>query len=211
MELMADYFNHNPEGVVNDRFDMIGVATGATHADFITPEYSSGLTLQKKKFEVCRGIGHSFGYNQMELDEHHASSLELIELLVNSVADGGNLLLNIGPKSDGTVPDVQRQRILDIGKWLSVNGEAIFDTQPHTVSTLQSTDSHVVRLTATTDGTTYAMILGDINSPTLSISGLPTGNVTPLAEGIAAMRDGDNVTLSQLPTNSSPLTLRIDR
>ena len=211
MELMADYFNHNPEGVVNDRFDMIGVATGATHADFITPEYSSGLTLQNKKFEVCRGIGHSFGYNQMELDEHHASSLELIELLVNSVADGGNLLLNIGPKSDGTVPDVQRQRILDIGKWLSVNGEAIFDTQPHTVSTLQSTDGHVVRLTATTDGTTYAMILGDINSPTLSISGLPTGNVTPLAEGIAATREGDNVTLSQLPNNSSPLTLRIDR
>ena len=160
---------------------------------------------------MCRGIGHSFGYNQIELDEHHASSLELIELLVNSVADGGNLLLNIGPKSDGTVPDVQRQRILDIGKWLSVNGEAIFDTQPHTVSTLQSTDGHVVRLTATTDGTTYAMILGDINSPTLSISGLPTGNMTPLAEGIAATRDGDNVTLSQLPNNSSPLTLRIDR
>ena len=45
------------------------------------------------------------------------------------VSKNGNLLLNVGPKSDGTIPDEDRQILLDIGKWLEINGEAIYDTK----------------------------------------------------------------------------------
>ena len=52
----------------------------------------------------------------------------LIRLLVDIVSRGGNLLLNIGPKSDGTIPNIMVDRLLEIGKWLEINGEAIYGT-----------------------------------------------------------------------------------
>jgi alpha-L-fucosidase len=49
-------------------------------------------------------------------------------MLVNIVANGGNLCLNIGPKPDGTIPVIMQQRLQDIGSWLKINGEAIYGT-----------------------------------------------------------------------------------
>lgn len=53
---------------------------------------------------------------------------EIVRDLVDIVSKNGNLLLNIGPKSDGTIPEEDKQILLDIGKWLAINGEAIYDT-----------------------------------------------------------------------------------
>jgi alpha-L-fucosidase len=55
---------------------------------------------------------------------------ELIHLLCDIVSKNGNLLLNIGPRADGTIPEGMQQRLLAIGKWLQVNGEAIYGTRP---------------------------------------------------------------------------------
>jgi alpha-L-fucosidase len=52
----------------------------------------------------------------------------LVDLLVSKVASGGNLLLDIGPTADGRIPVIMQQRLLDIGAWLKVNGEAIYGT-----------------------------------------------------------------------------------
>jgi len=49
------------------------------------------------------------------------------------VARGGGLLLNLSPKSDGTIPDEQKQALLEVGAWLKINGEAIYSTRPWTV------------------------------------------------------------------------------
>src|SRR5690606_22087198 len=67
-------------------------------------------------------------YNQFERVEHYFSSKQLIELLIDKVSNGGNLLLNVGPKANGLIPVIMEQRLLDIGKWLEVNGEAIYGT-----------------------------------------------------------------------------------
>ena len=50
--------------------------------------------------------------------------------MIDIVSRGGNLLLNVGPSSDGRIPVIMQQRLVDIGSWLEINGEAIYYTQP---------------------------------------------------------------------------------
>ncbi len=52
----------------------------------------------------------------------------MIHILIQKVARGGNLLLDIGPTADGRIPVIMQQRLKDIGKWLLINGEAIYET-----------------------------------------------------------------------------------
>ena len=209
LQLIADYYNINPDGLVNDRFDMIASVMGTSHCDFITPEYSSGLTKADKKFEVCRGISMSFGYNQLDDETTYASAEELIHLLINSVADGGNLLLNIGPKANGEIPDIQRQRLIEIGSWLKINGAGIFASRQHPSSTLTSECGISIRLTQGQDDATYAMVLGKPHSSGLHITGLPEGAVELLGVSDEIQRNGDTVMLPIRLPEQSAITLRI--
>lgn len=127
-EPIAHYYNRaknrpRPKGVVvNDRFD--------THYDFATYEQRTNPTMDPQKWECCITMGYSWGYNKFELDEDYKTSEYLIHLLADVVSKNGNLLLNIGPKPDGTIPDIMRQRLRDIGAWLDVNGSAIYGSTP---------------------------------------------------------------------------------
>jgi alpha-L-fucosidase len=118
--------------VVNDRW---GKETRSLHGGFYTTEYdlvhtgdASGVKFERP-WEECRGIGGSFGFNRNEILEDYATSEELIHILINKVGRGGNLLLNIGPTADGRIPVIMQQRLMDMGDWLKVNGEAIYSTR----------------------------------------------------------------------------------
>jgi alpha-L-fucosidase len=78
--------------------------------------------------QESRGIGHSYGYNRNENLEDYKTSRDLILILIDVVARGGNLLLDIGPTADGRIPVIMQQRLIDMGTWLQKNGEAIYGT-----------------------------------------------------------------------------------
>lgn len=113
--------------VVNDRW---GSETRKLHGDYHAAEYSDEVDVYYDKlWEECRGIGVSFGWNKQEnLSDYHTSE-ELVHKLIKIVSHGGNFLLNVGPTADGRIPVIMQQRLADIGAWLAVNGEAIYDTR----------------------------------------------------------------------------------
>ena len=125
-ELISWYYNTvGDEAIVNDRW-----GHGQQHG-FRTPEYSAGITLTDRPWAECRGLGRSFGLNRNEPLENYLTSEELIRHFCVLVAAGGGLTLNVGPAADGKIPLLQQERLLDLGKWLNVNGEAIYGTRPY--------------------------------------------------------------------------------
>lgn len=101
------------------------------HFDVRTPEYVSFDRVQPTAWECVRGIDRSFGYNANSSPEHFLAHGELLDMVADIVATGGNLLLNVGPRgADATIPDEQLTRLRWLGEWASTGGAGIFDSRP---------------------------------------------------------------------------------
>lgn len=127
-EFIAWLYNESPvkdKILVNDRW---GKDVRRTHGSYLTSEYGSSGNI-KRPWEENRGIGFSFGYNRNEDLWDYNTAQTLILLLVDVVSHGGNLLLDIGPDGTGKIPPIMQERLLQIGEWLKVNGEAIYGTR----------------------------------------------------------------------------------
>jgi alpha-L-fucosidase len=167
--LFADYYNAVPDGVINDRFgqqpphtdpvdDEILAPPAGEYWDFRTPEYSSYSEIKPFKWEATRGLGYSFSYNQNEGDAHTIPADTLIRMLADVVSKNGNLLLSFGPMADGTVPPEQRDRLVKLGAWLKVNGEAIYGTRPWLRAEGRTADGLPIRFTRKGEAV-YAILL----------------------------------------------------
>lgn len=167
--------------VTNDRW---GVGTRSKHGGYYTTEYGKvdveGTELSAgKPWEECRGIGASFGFNRNENIGDYLTCQQAVHLLIDIVSRGGNLLLNVGPTADGRIPVIMQDRLLAIGNWLKINGEAIYGTrswlvygegptlreksiaQAHSANEAISFTNKDIRFTQSKDGkTVYAIALG---------------------------------------------------
>jgi alpha-L-fucosidase len=85
------------------------------HSDFRTVEYAAGARMGAKKWEACRGVGWAFGYNREDKPENHLSGDAMIDLYRDTTTRGGNLLINVGPMADATIPALQRDPLLALG------------------------------------------------------------------------------------------------
>lgn len=101
---------------------------GEFGGDFGTPEQQIPPTgLPGADWESCMTMNDHWGYNSH--DNNWKSTRTLIRMLADTASKGGNLLLNVGPTSEGVFPQTGIERLRDIGQWMSVNGEAIYATK----------------------------------------------------------------------------------
>ena len=208
LEIFAYFYNKIPDGVVNDRWKQIlpdgKKFTKLAHCDFITPEYTVFTKTKKKKWEVCRGIGNSFGYNKFESEEDYITSEELILMLIDIVSKNGNLLLNIGPMANGKIPEIQKKVLLDLGKWLDINGEAIFGSRPWEHAEGMTIEGTAVRYTHKND-TLFVILMGKPQTNTITIENLNLEeisrvNILGKKENLSWKKEKDNLIIN-LPNN----------
>jgi alpha-L-fucosidase len=158
--LFEHYYELVPDGVVNDRWmpwsplfaatrTTVGgwaidsaierqtrrdgglVPPPAPHFDVRTPEYAVFPGIQRTAWECVRGMDHSFGYNAFSQPKDFIEHGELLWLLTDIVAKGGNLLLNVGPRgADAQIPDEQLTRLGWLGEWVGENRRALMETRP---------------------------------------------------------------------------------
>ncbi len=231
-KLFADFYNRKPEGVVNDRwmqlpkffFNKVGrfiltqmikrMGQGelkVPHSDFVTPEYATLDHITPHKWETCRGIGNSFGYNQFEDAKDYQKADDLIRLLADIVSKNGNLLLNVGPRADGSLHPQQVEALEGMGDWLKANGESIYGTRPWIRFSDSSENGAEVRYTSKGE-TLYAIVT---KLPADGIVALPLeadGSVTLLETGasLKVERIGERMKV-MLPVDSKIPVLKIQK
>ena len=172
LEIMAEYYDSVPDGVIDDRF-------GVKHSDFKSPEYQTLAKISPTKWEECRGLGRSFGYNRAEGEAETIAPDKLIYLLVDIVSKNGNLLLDVGPEADGTVPPVQMSRLEALGAWLKQNGEAIYGTRPWTRADGDTAEGIPVRFTHA-DSSVYITLLGEPKTGSVTVKKLELKAGSPI-------------------------------
>jgi alpha-L-fucosidase len=118
-ELAAMIRELQPEIVINDRLP---------GGDYDTPEQFVPASPPARPWEVCLTMNESWGYNPH--DTEYKSERQLVHTLCEIAGKGGRLLLNLGPKGDGTLPEEQLSRLRTVGAWVSRHGEAIAGTHP---------------------------------------------------------------------------------
>lgn len=200
-DLLADFYAGNPDGVVNDRW-------GDTHWDYRTSEYEAMSENESTLgWENCRGIGFSFGYNQIEDERQVLSGRQLARHLTDVVSRGGRLLLNVGPTAAGEIPEIQQAALRSLGRWMKQLGEVVRTARPVPPSVAQPSDEPWVRwldtpkhLVAMVDqvGTTRLSYrydglapveprLGGAEGDVQGSAGQVTVNVTRITDGPAAV------------------------
>ncbi len=111
---------YNPNIIINSRLNH--------HGDYDTPEQGIPVTRPDAKFwELCYTMNDSWGYQPF--DKKYKSPNMIIRTLVDCISMGGNLLLDIGPKADGTIPEEQLNILKQLGRWTNKHAAAIYGTR----------------------------------------------------------------------------------
>lgn len=163
--------------------------------DFATPEqHIPTAVASQMDWETCMTLNNTWGYS--EHDQHWKSSQEITRHLIDIASKGGNYLLNIGPKGDGSIPQESVDCLTKVGTWMNTNSEAIYGT---TASPLDKTpfDGRI-----TTKGKThYAHLFSRPESGTIEVPFAVTKATLLAGGGKLEITSSKNTTTIQLPTS----------
>ncbi len=114
--------------LLEDRPDVILNSRLCGNGDYATPENGPPvLRPQSKYWELCLTMNDNWGY--VPTDNNYKSPQQIIDIFVDCISKGGNLLLDIGPKADGTIPVEQENILKKLGKWTAKHQEAVYKTE----------------------------------------------------------------------------------
>ena len=108
-----------PEVICNSRMQGYG--------DYATPEQGIPVVAPQGPWEFCITLNDSWGFRAW--DDHHKSTRQVIRMLCECITMGGNMLLDVGPKEDGTIIPEQVQVLKELGQWIREHKEAIYETE----------------------------------------------------------------------------------
>ncbi len=228
--LLAWYYEQVPDGIVNDRwvpwhpllattrFAWVRRAINALsrrqarrdgglvpplppHFDYRTPEYVTFQEVPPHAWECVRGMDHSFGYNACSRPEDFIDHDELLWLLADIVAKGGNLLLNVGPRGvDAAIPDAQRVRLDWLAQWVGPNRDAIAGTRPWVHAGTTTAEGQPVRYTAREE-TVFVFLAKASGAVTLAdVRSTATTTVMTMGGDALSWRDIGHGLVVDLPT-----------
>jgi alpha-L-fucosidase len=119
-EIRDMILNNNPGAIINSRLQGYG--------DYATPEQGLPVIRPADRYwELCMTINDSWGFQQN--DRNFKTAGQIIKIFAECLSNGGNLLLDIGPKADGTIPPEEVNVLKTLGAWTRKNSEAIFGTE----------------------------------------------------------------------------------
>ena len=127
-EFLAWLYNESPVKNSIVTYDRWGSGVRFHHGEVYTPEYQPDVDFEDHPWEESRGMGASYGYNRNEDAWDYNSAQSLVLQLIDKVSRGGNFLLDIGPDSHGKIPPIMQERLLQIGAWMHINSESIYNT-----------------------------------------------------------------------------------
>ncbi|WP_316823850.1 alpha-L-fucosidase [Pedobacter miscanthi] len=181
-----------PNMITNDRLG------GGNTGDYKTPEQKipNLAELDGKDWETCMTMNRTWGYRTG--DHEWKSTEELLRNTIDIASKGGNFLLNVGPKPDGTFPKESVDRLKEMGKWMKKYGEAIYGTHTNPVANVDWG-----RITAKDNKSNTTLYLSVFNWPAngkLKLAGLSN-------KALSAQLTGDNVKLKLTQNDAGSLEI----
>ncbi|WP_164156082.1 alpha-L-fucosidase [Sandarakinorhabdus rubra] len=235
--LLADYYNDREDRLINDRFQLptpghAAMADPAARAafnraisdairtpgfafapdvppvfDHRTPEYATSAGMGDVAWETVRGVGHSFGYKANEIDADYLSGDALVAMFLRIVGNGGNLLINIGPRADGSIPDEQAGPLAHLGAFLKAHGRAIYGSRPDTTLPKVQQDGSDV-LPVCVGRQRFALVAGPL-PPRLPGWGGAAGLSLLDGPPLACRRDGDDLVIDSAAAPTEACVLEV--
>ncbi|WP_261719945.1 alpha-L-fucosidase [Streptomyces sp. FZ201] len=117
-ELAALIRSEVPDVVLNARM--------LSEGDYATPEQGAPVIPPDGPWELCLTVNDSWGFQHQ--DHNHKSVAQLVRYLTETIGGGGNLLLDVGPREDGTIPAPQAERLEGLGDWIARHADAVYGT-----------------------------------------------------------------------------------